>query len=207
MNSFKQWIAALGVASMAALPLAAQTATGTAKPAGGESKPSAMAQTGKLAAADSKFVHDAAVGGMAEVEMGRLAAEKASSADVKQFGQRMVDDHGKANQELKGLASGKGVTLPASLDAPHKAAQEKLSKLTGAAFDRAYMAEMVKDHDKDVANFRRASKTAADAELKAWAAKTLPTLEEHQKMSKSIHAKLGPAGAKSDKPGQAAGSK
>jgi putative membrane protein len=207
MKSFKQWIAALGVASLAALPLAAQTASGTATPAAGESKPGAMAQSGKLAAADSKFVHDAAVGGMAEVEMGRLAAEKASSADVKQFGQRMVDDHGKANQELKGLASAKGVTVPASLDAAHKAAQEKLSKLTGAAFDRAYMEEMVKDHDKDVAAFRRASTTAADAELKAWAAKTLPTLEEHQKMSKSIHAKLGSAGAKSDKPGQAAGSK
>ena len=224
MQGFNKWMVAFGVAALAAMPLAAQTGTGTAKPepGTGTTKPAqgttakpapggapshSAAQTGKLSAADARFVHEAAVGGMAEVEMGRLAADKASSADVKQFGQRMVDDHGKANGELKTFASTKGVTLPATLDASHKAVQDKLSKLTGAAFDRAYMQEMVKDHDKDVAAFRRASTSAADADLKAWAGKTLPTLQEHQKMAKSISAKLGPAGAKPDKPGQEAGSR
>ena len=216
MNGFKQWMAVLSVATMAALPLSAQTGTGTssAKPAtaGESAKPATTgaqghsAQTSKLAAADTTFVHEAAVGGMAEVAMGRMAAEKAASPDVKQFGQRMVDDHGKANGELKTLAAGKGVTLPTTLDATHKAAQEKLSKLTGAAFDKAYMQQMVNDHDKTVASFKRAASTAADAELKGWAAKTLPTLQEHQKMARSVNAKMGSAGAKTEKPGgEAAG--
>src|SRR6476659_6762106 len=84
----------------------------TAKPAGTAKPPSASEPAGSLTAADRTFVMEAARGGMAEVEMGRLAVNKASNADVKQFGQRMVDDHGKANDELKGLASRKNVTLP-----------------------------------------------------------------------------------------------
>jgi putative membrane protein len=208
MNPFKSSMAVLGLASLAVLPLAGQTggagtATQPAKPAGqtGTAKPGAGGhsmegmQAGKASTADAKFVHEAAVGGMAEVAMGKMAAEKAMSADVKQFGQRMVDDHSKANSELKTLASSKGMTLPADLDPAHKAASDRLAKLSGAAFDRAYMQEMVKDHDKDVAAFKRASATATDADLKGWAGKTLPTLEEHQKMAKSINAKLGPASA------------
>src|SRR6185437_11610509 len=126
------------------------------------------------------FVMKAAGGGMAEVELGRLATEKASSPDVKQFGQRMIDDHGKANDELKGLATRKNITLPAAPDAKHKATQDRLSKLSGTAFDRAYMADMVADHNADVAEFMHASKMAKDPDVKAWAAKTLPTLQEHQ---------------------------
>jgi putative membrane protein len=148
-----------------------------------------------FAAADRAFVLEAAHGGMAEVELGRLAADKASNADVKQFGQRMVDDHGKANDELKALASQKNVTLPTELDAKHKATVARLSKLSGEAFDRAYMTDMVADHNKDVATFTRQSKMAKDADLKAWAAKTLPTLQEHQKMAREISAKVrGTAG-------------
>src|SRR3954470_23916371 len=135
---------------------------------------------GTMAASDQAFAKEAATGGMAEVDLGKLAADKASNPDVKQFGQRMVDDHGKANDELKSLAAKKGVTLPATPDAAEKATQARLSKLSGAAFERAYMQDMVKDHDKDVAAFKRASTNAGDADLKAWAAKTLPTLEEHQ---------------------------
>jgi putative membrane protein len=145
---------------------------------------------GALSAADMAFVKEAAMGGMAEVELGKLATEKASSADVKQFGQRMVDDHGKAGDELKSLAESKKVTLPAALDAKHQAMRDRLSKLSGSAFDRAYMKEMVADHNKDVAAFMKASKTAADPDLKAWAGKTLPTLQEHQKMAKEIASKV-----------------
>jgi len=155
--------------------------------------PAGGSQSGKLAAADTKFVHEAAAGGMAEVELGKLAADKAASPDVKAFGQRMVDDHSKANDELKGLASQKGITLPSSPEPAHKAMQDRLSKLNGAAFDKAYMQEMVKDHDKDVAAFKHASTSAADADLKAWAAKTLPTLQEHQTQAKSINSKMGSA--------------
>jgi putative membrane protein len=128
---------------------------------------------------------DAARGSMAEVELGRLATQKASSPEVKQFGQRMVDDHTKANDELKTLAQGKSITIPTDLDAKHQATRDRLSKLSGAAFDRAYMQEMVADHRKNVDEFRKQSQSGKDAEVKAWAAKTLPTLEEHLKMAQS----------------------
>lgn len=172
------------------------------KPAVDRPKPTGAGRAGVdggqlgLAATDKAFVMEAAQGGMAEVELGRLATEKASNADVKQFGQRMVDDHGKANDELKGLAAQKNVTLPTELDAKHKATRDRLSKLSGDAFDKAYMTDMVADHNKDVAAFARVSKTAKDADLKAWAGKTLPTLQEHQQMAKEVAGKVGGAGAK-----------
>jgi len=131
--------------------------------------------------------------GMAEVDLGKLAADKASNSDVKQFAQRMVDDHGKANDELKSWASSNNVTLPTEVNAQQKAMHDKLAKMSGDAFDRAYASHMVADHAKAVASFQHASKTAANADLKAWAAKTLPTLEEHHKMARDINAKVGTA--------------
>jgi putative membrane protein len=104
-----------------------------------------------------------------------------------------VTDHGKATDELKSLAQQKNVTLPTELDAQHKATVARLSKLSGAAFDRAYMREMVTDHNKDVSAFKKQSTSASDADLKAWAGKTLPTLQEHQTMAKEINGKLAPS--------------
>src|ERR1700710_745964 len=132
--------------------------------------------------ADTKFVKDAAMGGMEEVELGKLAVAKASDPDVKSFGQKMVDDHSKANDQLSQLASQKGIDLKKgdSMMAKHDSA--KLAKLKGAKFDKAYMDMMVKDHKKDVADFQHASKSAKDADIKSWAATTLPTLQEHWKM-------------------------
>jgi putative membrane protein len=141
------------------------------------------------AGADSMFMRTAALDGMAEVEHGKLAAQNAASGEVKQFGQRMVDDHGKANTELKGLASQKNVTLPAELDAKHKAMHDKLSKLNGAAFDGAYMAHMATAHKEAVALFQREAKSGSDADLRAFAEKTLPTLQEHLKMAQDLSAK------------------
>jgi putative membrane protein len=150
-------------------------------------KPSAAAQdSSTLSAADQKFVKEAAQGGLAEVELGQLATEKGSSDEVKKFGQRMVDDHGKANDELKQVASAKGIQLPTELNAKDKATKERLSKLSGDQFDKAYMADMVRDHKKDVAAFRRESKMAKDSDLKNFAAETLPTLEDHLKQAQSI---------------------
>src|SRR4029453_16620859 len=157
--------------------------------------PSSAAASG-LSAADQAFAKEAAIGSMAEVDLGHLAASKASSPDVKQFGQRMVDDHGKANEELKSWASQKSVNLPTELDAKHKAEHEKLEKLSGDAFDRAYMTSMVADHNKDVAEFQRQSKSAKDPDLRAWATKTLPTLQDHQKSAKEISAKVKGSAAK-----------
>lgn len=130
--------------------------------------------------ADRKFVEQAASGGMAEVELGKLAMEKGSSPTVKQFGQKMVEDHGKANQELKEIAARKNMPLPTDVDSEHKATYDKLAKMSGADFDKAYMDAMVKDHDQDVKEFKRATKNAGtDPELKSWAEKTLSVIEQH----------------------------
>jgi putative membrane protein len=146
-----------------------------------------------MAGKDSKFIRNAAIGGQMEVDLGKLAAEKASSDDVKKFGQTMVDDHSKANEELKSLASSKGVDLTKAMDNAMKksdSAKNKLEDKSGADFDKAYMKDMVSDHEKDVKEFEEASKNAEDAELKAWAAKTLPTLQHHLDMAKDIESKL-----------------
>jgi putative membrane protein len=148
------------------------------------------------AAADQTFVKKAAAGGMAEVELGRLAADKATSPDVKQFGKKMVDDHGKANDQLKSLARTKNIELPSDLTAKDKALRDRLSKLSGAAFDRAYMRAMVTDHTADVTEFRTESKSGVDPDVKSWAATTLPTLEGHLKMAKDANRAVGTSGVK-----------
>jgi putative membrane protein len=170
-----------------------------ATPTQGKSADHKSAASG-IAAADQAFVKEAAMGGMAEVDLGQLATSKAADADVKQFGQRMVDDHGKANEELKSWASSKGVMLPSELDAKHKAEHARLEKLSGAAFDKAYMASMVADHNADVAEFQKQAKSAKDPDLKAWATKTVPTLEDHQKSAKEISAKVHGTTAGTKKP-------
>jgi putative membrane protein len=145
----------------------------------------------KLAPADRQFIKKAAQGGLAEVQLGQLATEKADSSDVKQFGQKMVDDHGKANDQLKQVASNKGVTIPDKLSAKDAATKARLEKLSGKAFDRAYMRDMVMDHTKDVSEFRTESKTAKDPDVKNFASETLPTLQDHLKQAKSIAPKTG----------------
>jgi putative membrane protein len=145
-------------------------------------------QTGmaNMAAQDHNFLMDAAMGGMLEVELGRMATTQGASDAVKQFGQRMVDDHGKANQELMSLAQSKGITLPTEIDEKHKKDMTKLSSLSGAEFDREYGKMMVSDHRKDVSEFEKQSTRGTDADLKAFATKTLPTLKEHLKMAESL---------------------
>jgi putative membrane protein len=146
---------------------------------------------------DQKFVREAAAGGMAEVELGNLAQQKASSEEVKSFGKRMVDDHSKANDELKTLAQSKNITLANDLTAKDKALKDRLDKLSGAAFDRAYMQAMVQDHKKDVNEFRHESTSAQDPDVKQFAAKTLPTLEDHLKMAQDANKAVGTSGSMS----------
>lgn len=145
-------------------------------------------QTGmsNMAAADRNFLMDAAMGGMMEVELGRLAAQQGASDAVKQFGQRMVDDHSKANQELMNLAQGKGITLPTTMDEKHHKDMTKLSSLSGADFDREYVKMMVSDHRKDVSEFEKESTRGTDADLREFASKTLPTLQEHLKLAEAL---------------------
>ena len=141
----------------------------------------------KLQRTDRNFITKAAAGGRAEVELGRLAQGKASSDAVKQFGQRMVEDHGAANQELMQLAENKGMQLDDKTPKPDRLLT-RLSKLQGPEFDREYVKAMVKDHKQDVAEFRRMHSGAVDPNLKAWVDKTLPTLEDHLKTIEGIQA-------------------
>ena len=153
-----------------------------------------QAGMGNMSSSDHDFLMDAAIGGLMEVELGRVAAQQAASAAVKQFGQRMVDDHSAANTELMTLAQSKGITLPTELDTKHREQVTKLSGMSGAEFDRAYMNMMVSDHNKDVAAFEKESTKGGDPDLKAFATKTLPTLKEHQQMAKAIHGNQGGSG-------------
>jgi putative membrane protein len=150
---------------------------------------------GNMDAQDRKFLMDAAMGGMMEVQLGHMAAQLGSSDAVKQFGQRMVDDHGKANADLMTLAQSKGVTLPTALDEKHQQEMRKLQAMSGADFDRAYMKMMVSDHKKDVSEFEKQSTRGMDSELKAFATTTLPTLKEHLQQAESIAGTEGSGGA------------
>jgi len=140
---------------------------------------------------DRKFFKEAAQGGMAEMALGQMATDKAESEAVKNFGQRMVTDHGKANQELKDLAASEGVTLPTEMNAEAKELQKKLSGLSGAEFDKVYMMEMLKDHKKDISAFKREAEQGQDSDVKNWAAKTLPTLQEHYTLAQTTSSQIG----------------
>jgi putative membrane protein len=135
----------------------------------------------------SEFVVQAASGGMMEVELGQLAEKNASDAEVKAFGKRMVADHSKANEELKSLAAAKNITLPTAPGEDHQKHITEMSNLKGAEFDKHYVDMMEKDHQKDINLFEEATKdNELDADLKAFAQKTLPTLKEHHALVKKL---------------------
>jgi putative membrane protein len=135
----------------------------------------------------SKFMVKAANGGMMEVELGSLAKDKATNPQVKEFAAMMVTDHSKANEELKSLAGTKNFTLPATMDSDHRDHITELSNKTGNDFDKAYMDMMVNDHKKDIDLFEDITKKEnVDADLKAFATKTLPTLKKHHEAAKRI---------------------
>ena len=136
------------------------------------------------------FLTEAASGGMTEVELGKIASSKAQNAEVKKFAEMMVTDHSKANDELKALAATKKVTLPTTPIAKHQSVIQKLQGLSGAEFDKAYVDDMLEDHEKDVAEFEKQSQSNPDADVKAFAAKTLPTLKKHLDAIKALHAKM-----------------
>jgi len=151
------------------------------------------AMGGAMSPKDQKFLMDAAMGGLMEVELGRWAVQKGTSPEVKQFGQKMVDDHSKVNTELTQLATSKGVTLPTQMDEKHQREVTKITRLNGAEFDRAYSKFMLNDHEKDVKEFEKQSTDATDADLKAFAGKTLPTLQEHLQMVRALPGNTKPA--------------
>lgn len=137
------------------------------------------AKAQSMSRADSKFIQSVMEGNLAEVQLGKLAQEKGGDPQIRQFGERMVNDHGQAVKELQQLATNKGLSVNEDLSGSHLRMRDRMAKLQPTAFDREYVKEMVKDHKKDVAEFKRMSGNAKDPELKAWVVKTLPTLENH----------------------------
>jgi putative membrane protein len=150
------------------------------------------------AGADDAFFRRAAEGGMAEVEAGKLAQSKGSLAEVKSFGEMMVKDHSAANEELAKLATSAGAMLPTKLSAEHQAMKKKLQSLSGEAFDKEYIQGQIKDHEATVALLKEEIGSGQIAEVKAFAQKMLPTVEEHLKRIREIGEKAGIAGASTE---------
>jgi putative membrane protein len=148
---------------------------------------------------DEQFLTKAAQGGMMEVEVGRLAQEKGSSNEVKEFGRKLEQDHSKANDQLKQIAASKNVQLPTDMGA-EKAAVDKLRNLSGDEFDKAFLKMAVKDHKKDVKEFQKESTRAMDSDVKNFASTTLPTLQEHLRTAEQLQGSTRGRKASSDMP-------
>ncbi len=139
---------------------------------------------------DSAFLTKAAQGGMAEVQLGQLAQQKAANRQVKQFGQQMIRDHSKSNQQVMALLRQKGMTPPTSLQSPYKELHDRLSTLSGNDFDREYMSQMVIDHTDNVKDFQQAATSAQDPQIRAFAQQQLPTLQAHLQSAQTLENQL-----------------
>lgn len=136
------------------------------------------------------FAQKAATGGMMEVELGNIAQKNSSTQQIKDFGKMMVDDHSKANSQLKDLASVKNISLPTLVTSDQQKEIDKLSKKTGADFDKAYVSMMVDDHKKDIKEFKDAQDKAKDADVKNFIINTLPVLQKHLDAIQAIDKKM-----------------
>ena len=140
---------------------------------------------------DELFARKAAAAGMDEIAAGRIAQQRASDESVRRFAQRMVQDHGKAGAELRRIASAQGITLPEKLDKSAEQDIDKLTKLNGSAFDKAYMKHDVGAHKKAVKDFGKEASSGKDEALRRFAAQTLPTLKEHERLAQSTAPAVG----------------
>jgi len=138
---------------------------------------------------DAEFVKEAGSGGMLEVELGKVVAAKAKNGDVKAFAERMVKDHTAANAKLKNAAKSAGLAIPAKLNDEHQKTLDKFKDYKGTDFDQEYVDCMAKDHEEDVKAFTRASKEAKDAGVKAFAAETLPVVQQHLEVVKKLQSR------------------
>ncbi len=176
-------LAGLTAASFGATAGAAPQATTGTSTAG---KAKATASTAGLAAHDRQFLMTLAKDNAAEIDLGRLVQDKGQSGDVKSFAKQMVDDHGKAGDELKDLASKKGVTVSDAPKPEAKTLHSRLDRLSGDAVDKAYIQAMVKDHKEAVALLKQEAKTGQDPDVRAFAEKTLPTIEHHLEQAQQL---------------------
>jgi putative membrane protein len=201
-------IAALPVVLTAALSFACNAENRNTTDRNTPNEPSVGTTGDSVSAGDRDFVEDIGIAGMAEVELGRMAMERAASAEVKQFGDMMVRDHSKAGEELKHVAMKHSIPVPSALDSEHEELKTKLSNLRGAEFDREYMSAMVQGHQDVVDRLQtrasedrfgdnqgavkpESSDNPAEADINAWSAMALPTVRHHLDEAKRIHDGLG----------------
>lgn len=173
MKTLHRYLSGIFVALWLALPATAMAQADTAvQPAGAS----------PLSAADRKFLQDAAAGAMLQAELGRMAAQKGTTEQVRQFGRRIADDQSQTAEQLKSIAQSKGVPLPDSLDTKHRKEVERLQKLSGVQFDQAYMKLMLEDHQRDIRDFRKTAQQGSDPNVKSFASSSLPRLHDHLAM-------------------------
>ncbi len=155
-----------------------------------DSSSQSMNQTTQTTVTAPDFVMKAASGGMMEVSLAKTAQQKAKSPRVKNFAKMLLQDHTKANNELKGIASSKSITVPSEMMAEHKSHVDEMSKMSGTDFEKHYMDMMVNDHQKDISDFQNASQNMSDAEIKNFATKTLPVLQKHLDSAQAINGNM-----------------
>jgi putative membrane protein len=175
--------------------LSAPAVIAQTSPAGppGAAAPSTSAQH-MLSTQGREFVDKAGHGGLAEIELSKLA-QKSANPDVRRFADRMIEDHTKIGQRLATIASADGVTAPTTLDSEHQQLRDKLANLHGGVFDREYARVMVDDHNQAIKLFQQEARSGQDAALKAFARNTLPTLQEHRRMAVALSRKLAQTAA------------
>ncbi|MGE5646752.1 MAG: DUF4142 domain-containing protein [Acidobacteriota bacterium] len=179
----------------------AHSAAGAAQETGNKAKHKAAktadqaGDTTGMKTDDHAFLTRAAQASVAEVKLGQLAQERGSSEAVKHYGKQMVEDHSKSDEQLKQIASSKGMTLPDTMSPKDQEVYDRLSKLSGSDFDRAYMNYARKSHKKNIAMYRRVSERGKDADIKTFAQNQLPTMEEHLREAESQTASMGQTNA------------
>jgi putative membrane protein len=185
---------------VAAIGLMAPAALAQSQDTTGQQQPPAQAGEQQLAEVDMEFATEAAEGGLMEVQLGELAQQQAESQEVKEFGQRMVEDHGKANEQLMQIAQQKGIELPKEPSEEAQKIYEELQGKSGQEFDQAYMDEMVSDHEDDVETFQEYAGSGQDPDLTSFAEETLPVLQEHLELAQQTHKQVTAAVGESEQP-------
>ena len=183
------------LAGVAALGLMAQPALAQTQDTQQQQQPAEAGEQQQLAQADMEFATKAAEGGLMEVRLGELAQQQAASEEVRQFGQRMVEDHGQANEQLMQIAQDKGIELPQELSDEAQQLYDELQQQEGEAFDQAYMDEMVSDHEEDVDAFQQYTEEGQDEALVEFASQTLPVLQQHLEMAQQTQEQVVAGGA------------
>jgi putative membrane protein len=146
---------------------------------------------GAMSTADKDFIMKAYQGGMAEIELGNLAQQRGAAQDVKDYGKKLVDDHTKLNNELKDIASKEGITLPTDVSASQRRTIDRLSKLSGSQFDRAFLSDSTREHRMDIGEFQKEANSGQDPALKSFASSAVPTLQDHLSTAQTLEAKYG----------------